>query len=142
MEPVGIAASLIAVVTCGLQCIKFIHQTTSGIKNGPNAVQRVATASQNLWQFLEQIDDLAEQARETLAGKDPRFFQELQPLLRECVSRLSHIKEKLQRFPARSGDRLWSRVKIYLREKDFEEMWNVLNHYIQLLGSQLARMDM
>lgn len=146
MDGVSIAASIISVVVVGLQCIKFIHQTASGIKNGPNAVHKVATASQNLSQFLEQINDLAEQAKETLAGKDIRFLQELQPLLEECVRRLDHIKETLQKFPAASGDHIWNRTKrktkIYLHEKDFEEMWNVLNHYTQLLGSQLARIDM
>lgn len=138
MEALGITASVVAVVTIGLQCSKFIYQIVSGIKGGPSAVQKVVRAAKNLINLLEQIKELAVHAKNMLGAKDSKFFEDFRPLLSEGVEELTVIKEKLSRFTATSDLRLWYNLKTFLHEKDFEKMGDRIEYYTQLFTSQLS----
>ncbi len=138
MEGLGVAASVVAVSTIGLQSTKFIYQTLCGIKVGSKAVIKLAMATEDLSKLLEQIKGLAQRAKETLGEHEAKFFEDFSPLLSECVGELKLIKGKLGKFTAASNHQLWNNVKIYLHEKDFDEMWRNVHHYVQLFGSQLS----
>ena len=138
MEALGITASVVAIVTIGLQCSKFIYQIVSGIKDGPSAVQKVVKAAKTLMNLLEQIKELALHAENVLGAKNSKFFEEFRPLLSEGVEELTVIKEELSRFTASSDHRLRYNLKTYLREKDFEKICDRIEYYTQLFTSQLS----
>lgn len=136
-----VAASIITVITLGLQSSKFIHETVSGIKGGPATVQKLVKAAQNLSKLLEQIKELAGRATETLGEHDAHFFGGFTPLLSDCVGELQHIRETLGKI-IRSDFTLWNNVKTYLHEKDFDKMWNSIHYYVHSLGTQLVHAEM
>lgn len=136
MDGLGIAASVIAVITVGLRSSKFIYETVSGIKGGPKTVQNLVTVSRNLSNLLEQIKGLAERANDTLGEHDAKFFDAFRSLLCDCVAELQFIRRELDKFIVASDHQTWNNVKMYLHEKDFDKMWNSIQHYVQLFGSQ------
>ncbi len=136
------AASLITVVLLGLQSSKFIYETASGILGGPATIEKLVKVAKNLSTLLEQVRGLAQRAKETLGEHDARFFDDFRPLLDECVEELQIIQGKLGRFNTASSHKLWSNVRTYLHEKDFDKMWNTIHHYVQILGSQVAHAGM
>jgi Fungal N-terminal domain of STAND proteins len=142
MESIGVAASIITVITLGLQSSKFIYETGSGIKGGPATVQKLVKAAQNLTKLLEQTKELAGRAKETLGEHDARFFEDFKPLLCDCVGELQHIRETLGKFIGSSDFTFWNNVRTYLREKDFDRMWNSVHYYVQSLGTQLVHAGM
>lgn len=138
MSGLEITASVVAVVTIGLQCSKFIYQVVNTIKGGPSAVQKLVTAAKNLANLLERIRKLAEFVKDILNERDAKFFEDFRPLLSECVEELTVIKKKLKRLTATSNHRLWYNIKTCLHEKDFEKMWSRIEYYVQLFTSQLG----
>ena len=76
MEGLGVAASVVAVSTIGLQSTKFIYQTLCGIKVGSKAVIKLAMATEDLSKLLEQIKGLAQRAKETLGEHEAKFFED------------------------------------------------------------------
>lgn len=138
MEGLGVAASVVAVTTIGLQSLRLIYQTIREIKHGSKAAQKLVLATEYLSKFLEQIKGLAQRAKETLGEHEAKFFENLEPLLSECVGELKLIKKNLDKFTAPSSHRLWNNVKIFIHEKDVEEMWRNVRHYLQLFESQLS----
>ena len=100
MEGLGVAASVIAVVTIGLKSAKSVYQILCNVKGGPKAVQKLAAATDNLSKLLEQTTSLAQQAKEIVGEHDAKFFEALSPLLSECVEELKLIEGKLSKFPA------------------------------------------
>jgi Fungal N-terminal domain of STAND proteins len=142
MEGIGVTASIITVITLGLQSSKFIFEAVSGIKGGPATVQKLVKAAQNLSKLLEQIKEIARRATETLGEHDAQFFEDLKPLLCDCVGELQHIRETLGKITRSSDSTLWKNVKTYLHEKDFDKMWNRIHYYVQFLGTQLVHAGM
>lgn len=138
MEGVGVAASLITIIVLGLQSSKFIFKTADGIKGAPTTVRKLVTAAKNISQLLEQVKGLAERAKKILGEQDAKFFEDLRPLLNDCVRDLRHIEGKIGKFAVASDHQLWNNVKTHLHEKDFDKMWNSIHHYVQLFGSQLS----
>lgn len=136
MDGLGIAASVIAVIRVGLRSSKFIYETVSGIQGGPKTVQKLVTVSRNLSNLLEQIKGLAERANDTLGEHDAKIFDAFRPLLCDCVAGLQFIRRELDKFIVASDHQRWNNVKMYLREKDFDKMWNSIQHYVQLFCSQ------
>ncbi|MCJ1461879.1 hypothetical protein MMC07_000478 [Pseudocyphellaria aurata] len=131
-------ASVIAIVTVGLQCSKFIYQIVSGIKGGPSAIQKVVTAVQNLSNLLERIRELAVHAKDVLGKKDARIFEDFRPMLSECVNELIEINKKLDKLTMNLDHRYWYNLKIYLHEKEVDRMWSRIDYYVQLFASQLS----
>lgn len=41
MEAIGVGANVLAFILLGLKSAKFIHETLSAVKDGPEIVQRV-----------------------------------------------------------------------------------------------------
>ncbi len=138
MEGLGVAASLLAVIVLGLKSSKIIYQIVNGIKGGPIAVQKLANASKHLSELLHQIRETAVQANDILSSNDARFFENFKPIISDCVRDLKPIEEKLGKSTVASGHRLWQNVKLYIHEKEFEQMGSTVNHYLQLFGSQLG----
>jgi len=139
---IGVGASIITIIILGLNSSKFIYETVSGIRGGPATVQKLVNAAQNLSKLLEQIKELAGRATETLGEHDAHFFEDFKPLLCECVDELQHIQKTLGKIIRSSDFTLWNNVKTYLREKDFDKMWNSIHYYVESLGTQLVHAGM
>lgn len=115
-------ASVIAIVTVGLRCSKFIYQFVSEIKGGPSVVQKVVTAAKHLSILLDRIRELAVHAKDLLGEKNAKFSEYFKPVHFECVEELTEINEKLDKLTINLDLRLWYNLKIYLHEKEAEKM--------------------
>ena len=142
MEAIGGVASIIAVVTLALQSTKVIYEAASSVNHGSDDIDRLAKATSNLEELLEVIKRLAEHAENTKSVADGKLLEELTPLIDQCANALSNIAPKLDQMKIDDKDRPWKKVKkhakVYLDTKRIAEIWNVVNHYVQLLGSRLT----
>lgn len=146
MEGLGVAASVVAVVTIGLQTTKFIYETVNGIKDGSSSIQNLITASKDLLTTLEQIKEVAEKAKEILDENEVKFFEGIKPLLSKCVKELMPIQRKLNKYTLTSDHHKWNEAKRNMRliyhEKEFEKMWESIHYYEQLFALQLSKAGM
>ena len=142
MEAIGGVASVISVVTLALQSTKAIFEVASSVKHGSDDIDRLARATSNLTELLEVIKRLAEHAESTKSLAEGKLLEELTPLIDQCANALREIVPKLDQVQRDPKDRRWKRVKkqarVYLDTKRIAEIWNVVNHYVQLLGSRLT----
>ena len=142
MEAIGGVASAITVVTLALQSTKAIYEVASSVKHGSDDIDRLARATSNLIELLEVIMRLVEHAERTRSVAEGKLLKELIPLIDQCANALREIAPKLDQVQKDSKDRRWKRAmkhaKVYLDSKGIAEIWNVVNHYLQLLGSRLT----
>ena len=142
MEVLGCVASVIAVATLALQSTKMIYEVASSISHGSDDIDRLVRVTSNLDKLLEIIKGLAEHAESTKSVAEGKLLEELTPLLEQCASALREIPPKLIQWQKDSKDRRWKKVKkharIYLSNKGITEIWNTINHYVELLGSCLG----
>ena len=103
----------------------------SGIKNGPQAVQRVASALQDLSKLLQQLQDCA----------DPFFLRaDLERLVGTCAKDLKAIKDeigKLAKPAANKAVKSWGNLKAMLKERDLEGMSNCIRQHVIILSLQM-----
>ena len=146
MDVLGGVASAIAVVTLALQSTKVIYEVASSIGNGSDGIDRLAKATSNLEKLLEFIKRLAERAKNTDSVADGKLLEELTPLVDECANALREVTPKIIQLQKDSKDRRWKKVKkharVYLDTKGVAEIWNTVNHYVELLGSCLSNASM
>lgn len=142
MEALGGVASVIAVVTLALQSTKVIYEFTSSISHGSHDITRVAVATSNLQRLLQDTKLLAEHAKRTDNVANGNLLEKIEPLVDQCASDLGQISEKLSHLQNDSKDGSWRKAKIrariYLDTKSVTEIWNTVNHHVQLLGSCLG----
>ena len=142
MEVLGGVASVIAVVTLALQSTKVIYEVTSSINHGSDDIYRLAKAISNLEKLLEAIKRLAEHAENTHSIAEGKLLEELTPLVDECANALREVYPKIMQLQNDSNDRGWKKAKkyarVYLDTKGVAEIWNTVNHYVELLGSCLS----
>lgn len=85
MEPLGVAASIIAVTTIALQSTKAVYATVNGIKNGPKEVNDLASAVEHLTHILEQVAEISNGFID-MDGTDPSG---LERAVEECAQSLA-----------------------------------------------------
>ena len=142
MDAVGGVASVIAVVTFALQSTKVIYEFTSSLSHGSDHIDTLAIATSNLQKLLEVTKLLAEHAKRTNSVADGSLLENIKPLVDQCANDLGKISGKLSHLQKDSKDGRWKKatkgVKVYLDTKGVIEIWNTVNHYVELLGSCLG----
>ena len=142
MEVVGGVASVIAVVTLALQSTKVIYEAVSSINHGSSGIDRLVKATSNLEKVLEFIHRLASHAEGTSNVAEGKLLEELAPLIDQCAQTLREILPKLGQLQKNSNDQRWQKArkiaKIYLDTNSVADIWNTVNHYVNLLGSCLG----
>ncbi len=142
MDVLGGVASVITVVGLALQSTKVIYEVTSSISHGSDDINRLARATSNLEKLLEVTKRLAEHADSTNSVAEGKLLEELKPLVDQCANALCEISPKLIRLQKDSKDARWKKAKkyarLYLDTKGVAEIWNTVNHYVELLGSCLG----
>ncbi|KAI5460100.1 hypothetical protein BGZ63DRAFT_389506 [Mariannaea sp. PMI_226] len=122
-------ASIIAVVTIGVQSAKLIFKVLSAIKDGPEVVTRVARDVQKLGAILNVLGSSrsVNQAR----------CSELRQHLQECASDLTKHELKLGKLVIPENERhlgkLWKRVKVVISERYLSTIHtSITSHTTQL----------
>ena len=142
MEALGGVASVIAVITLALQSTKVIYEFTSSISHGSDDINRLATATGNLQNLLEDTKLLTEHANRTNSVADGNLLEKIKPLVDRCANDLGEISGKLSHLQKDSKDGRWKKAKkhakVYLDTKRVTEIWNTVNHYVELLGSSFG----
>ncbi|KAH6989001.1 hypothetical protein BKA56DRAFT_652463 [Ilyonectria sp. MPI-CAGE-AT-0026] len=112
MEAIGVGANVLAFVLLGLKSAKFIHETLSAVKDGPEIVQQVARDILQLHWILERVH----QSR--AAANDESLLFHAQ----QCVDNLGSLAQIVQRLQPATNERLtgrfWKRLKTVLSEND------------------------
>ena len=142
MEAVGSVASIIAVLTLALQSTKVIYEFTSSISHGSDDIARLTAATGNLQKLLEYTKLLAEHAERTNSVANGNLLDKVKPLVDRCATNLRETSRKLDHLQKDPKDGRWKKakkhVKVYLDTKRVTEIWNTVNHYVELLGSCLG----
>ena len=142
MEAISGVASVISIVTLALQSTKVIYEVGSSISHGSDDIDRLVRATGNLEKLLEVIKRLAVHAESTNSVAEGKLLEELKQPVEHCANALGDISVKLLQFQKDSKDRRWKRAKkyarVYLDTKGISEIWNTINHYVELLGSCLG----
>lgn len=142
MEAIGGIASIISVVTLALQSTKVIYEAASSIRHGSDEIDRLARAVSNLEKLLKVIKQLAEHATSTSSFAEGKLLEGLTPLVEQCANALREFPPKLAQLQKDSKDGGWRKAKkfarVYLDTKGVTEMWNTVNHYVEILGSFLG----
>ena len=145
MEALGGVASAITVLTLALQSTKVIYEVVSSISHGSDDIDRLARATSNLQKLLENTKQLAEHVERTKSMVDANLLGKMKPLLDQCADDLGEISRKLSPLQKDSKDRRWKKAikhtKVYLDTKGATEIWNVVNHYVELLGTCLGNVS-
>lgn len=152
MEALGGVASAITVLTLALQSTKVIYEVVSSISHGSDDIDRLARATSNLQKLLENTKQLAEHVERTksmvdanLLGKMKPLLGKMKPLLDQCADDLGEVSRKLSPLQRDSKDRRWKKAikhaKVYLDTKGATDIWNVVNHYVEFLGTCLGNVS-
>ena len=143
MEAIGGVASIVTVVTLALQSTKVIYEATSSIRHGSEDIDRLARATSNLEKLLESIKRLAEHVESTNSVAQGKLLDELKPLVDQCAKSLGKISAKLISMKKDSNDGRLKKAKkyakVYLDTKGVNEMWNMVNSSVEILGTCLAK---
>ncbi len=128
-----VAASGIAIIGFALSSTKIIHDTISGIKDGPNEIARTKSALEDLRRILEQVEGLT-------AGL-ASVNSNLHNVIRNCAADLKAFENKVGCLRILPKDKItgkaWKRVKTMLKQDDFQKMWNTIKWHVSALSLQL-----
>lgn len=142
MEVLGSVASVIPLVTLALQSTKAIYEIASSISHGSDDINRLARATKNLDRLLKATKRLAENAERTNTVAEGKLMEGLKPLVDQCTDALREIPPKLVPLQKDSSDgrlrKAKKYAKAYLDTKGVAEIWNTVNHYVEVLGSCLG----
>lgn len=137
MDGVSGAASIVAVIGFALSSTKIVHDTISGIKDGPNAILQTNSALEDLRKILEQI--------EALDAGLTSINANLQNVIRKCATELKAFENKIGCLRILPTDKklgkAWKRVKTMIKQDDFQNMWHVINRHVSALGLQLQLIE-
>lgn len=137
MDAVGGTASVLALVGFALQSTKTIYQAISGIKNGPEQVQQLASAVYNLQLVLTQISTCR---AVKLAGPETNL-KVITDLIEACNKNVSTYENELMKVQISLNDKkagkAWKKIKTVLKENDLRRMRTEVNNYVAALGLQL-----
>ena len=142
MEALSGVASVISIVTLALQSTKVIYEVGSSISHGSDDIDRLVRATGNLERLLEVIKRLAVHAERTNSVAEGKLLEDLKQPVEHCANALSDISVRLLQLQKDPKDRRWKKAKksarVYLDTKGITEIWNTVNHCVELLGACLG----
>ncbi|KAI1359227.1 hypothetical protein F5Y08DRAFT_86020 [Xylaria arbuscula] len=128
MEALGAGASAATFVIAAAQLSKFLYITFCSIKDGPDAVRKVASHMQQLHGVLEQLK------LSPLAAHDDALVGHIAL----CVKDLNQLADGVTRLQFLPGEKragkLWKRFRCFLDEKKLEDIQHQLIQHTSTLG--------
>lgn len=106
MEPLGVAASIIAVTTIALQSTKAIYATVNGNKNGPKEVNDLASAVKHLSHILAQVAEISNGFSDT----DRTDLSGLERAMEECAQSLADFRNQVKKLDVLPNERKLGKV--------------------------------
>lgn len=138
MEPLGVAASIIAVTTIALQSAKAVYAAVNGIKNGPKEANDLASAMKHLTHILEQVAEISN----GFSNMDGTDIYGLERAMEECAQSLAEFRKQVKKLDVLPDERklgkVRKRLKSVIQKEDFRRMWETVNHYINIFGTHLS----
>lgn len=138
MEPLGVAASIIAVTTIALQSAKGVYATVNGIKSGPKEVNDLASAVKHLSHILEQMAEISN----VFSDMDGTDLSGIERAMEECAQSLADFRKQVKKLDVLPDERklgkVWKRVKSVIQKEDFRRMRETVNNYINVFGTHLS----
>lgn len=131
------AASVLTFIAVALQSTKSIYEAVSAIKSGPQQVESLASAVRTLQSVLTQLSNCP-----AVKSADPETdLKVILSLIESCKCDVLRYEGELRKVRISPDDkktgRAWKKFKTILQEKDFQRMWDGVNHHISALGFQL-----
>ncbi|KAI5468103.1 ankyrin repeat-containing domain protein [Mariannaea sp. PMI_226] len=130
-EAVGAGANVLAFVLLGLKSAKFVYETFSIVKDGPDIVQKLATDVCRLHSILTSLH------QSQAAAADQYLLQQAQ----QCTQELQDLAAHLQTLRLLPGDRFtgncWKRLKVLLKEKELVRIASQINQHASLLSLRM-----
>ena len=142
MEAISGVASVISIVTLALQSTKVIYEVGRSISRGSDDIDRLVRATGNLEKLPEVIKGLALHAESTNSVAEGKLLEDLKQPVEHCANALDDISVKLLQLQKDPKDNRWKKAKksarVYLDTKGITEIWNTVNHCVELLGACLG----
>lgn len=146
MEAVGVTPAILAIATAAIQSTKGVYEAVTAIRDGPEAVRRVANASNELLEMLNHFERFEPQLREILAERGDNWSENLHTRLQQCAASMNHIQEELRPYqqssPYRIRDRMKRTVNYALGEKHIDSLREIIQTETGLLGACMGKLDM
>lgn len=144
MEALGVAASLVAVVTVTIQSTRFVYEAINTVRDGPPTVTKLLNAIQDLERLLKALIGLGKHVEQSPYLTDASALSDLEVVVEDCNRKLLAMHGRIDRLQQAPGERQWKRIvknaKNFLHEGDYESMWHTVHFYVQLLGTHLGRL--
>ena len=131
------AASIITAIDFSFKTSKFIHSFINGVEDGPENVQRAATAVSGLQLTLEQLSKcraLPQSGSEALRDR-----------LLKCVEDLTAFGRKLEGLTIKDSEkrsrRYWKRIQCAYNEKALDKIAAIVTGHTAALNLHLAALQ-
>ena len=137
MEALGVSASVTAIITIAIQSAKALSETINSIRHGPQEVQQLVVAVDDLHRVLKQLAEVTKDRDDTDRGS----LDGLRRLTQRCISDLTGFQTQLGKLNVTEAEgrlgRAWKGVKSIIKRDDMRRMWVVVHHHVQGFGLQL-----
>ncbi|KAI8677825.1 Helo-like-N domain-containing protein [Fusarium keratoplasticum] len=132
MDPLSAGASVVTFLGLAFSATKTVHSALSTIKDGPQIIQHLNEEVSQLKSVLERLSHISMSATDAA---------ELDSLARKCNDDVVGFEKRLRRLDTSGADgrrgKLWRKLKLFLTEKDLEQIRNVVHGHTQLLAIRL-----
>lgn len=133
MDPISAGASVLAIIGVGRKAAKAVHAVFSGLKDGPQDVQRASINVQGLISALERLS-------ESRVLEDDGDGALSERMLR-CVDDVETFAAKLGKLTISDAERrrgkYWKKLRTILNENDLDEMNRVVLAHTSALNLEL-----
>ncbi|KAJ3575075.1 hypothetical protein NPX13_g4157 [Xylaria arbuscula] len=128
MEALGAGASAATFVIAAAQLSKFLYTTFCSIKDGPDAVRKVASHMQQLHGVLEQLK------LSPLVAHDDALVGHIALCVKD-LNQLADAVTRLQFLPGeKRAGKLWKKFRCFLDEKKLKDIQDQLIQHTSTLG--------
>ncbi|KAL1616749.1 hypothetical protein SLS56_011274 [Neofusicoccum ribis] len=138
MDVVSAGSSVLAFVGIALKSTEAIYKVISGIRDGPDKVERLKSAVKALRAVLNQLSDLP--LHKQLASA--QLTAELEDAIRRCEDDIRSFSKKLSSLQNSDSDKKWTtawqRVKTVLKSEDLSEMLAAVTNHVTTLSAFLG----
>jgi hypothetical protein len=136
MDPLGLTASLIAVIETSGQLISYCYKYQSGVRHAAQDAKKIGSEATGLLGTLQRLLSIAQDEEEHHTARLPALHALAQPdgLLTECQTELTSLMAKMK--PKTGWDKIQSSLVWPLQKGDVKEALNRLHRIT--MGLNLA----
>jgi len=140
LEVLGVAASVIAVVTVTIQVASGVYTTLSSYASATEEGQRLLSKVSELQQILNIIESLAKSSNRSQALTPPEgFFKNIQTPLLECQNTLQDVYKKLASLGIhQKKGKVLQKINQIIKRDKLRKIENLINDQKQQLHTHLT----